>query len=88
MIYVHLNKISNYTNEKGISNLASFKVFLLNEWQHNSNLGVGSGKITADYNLTNQRRNITQNVSENFDSDNFDLTYLISHLIKLPLTLY
>ena len=39
------------------------------EWQQNSHLRVGSDKVTADHNLTNQRQNISQNVSENFDSD-------------------
>ena len=65
-----LAKKKLYLHEKGISTLAiSFKRFLLNEWQQNSDLGVGSDKITADHNLTNQRQNISQNVSENFDSD-------------------
>ena len=55
---------------KGISTLAiSLKKFLLKEWQQNSDLGVGSDKITADHNLTNQRQNISQNVSEIFHSD-------------------
>ena len=55
---------------KGISTLAiSLKTFLLKEWQQNSDLGVGSDKITADHNLTNQRQNISQNVSEIFHSD-------------------
>ena len=35
----------------------------------NSDLGLGSDKITAGHNLTNQRQNISQNVPENFDSD-------------------
>ena len=42
---------------------------MLKEWQQNSDLGVGSDKITADHNLTNERQNISQNVSENVDSD-------------------
>ena len=42
---------------------------MLKEWQQNSDLGVGSDKITADHNLTNQRQNISQNVSEIFHSD-------------------
>ena len=42
---------------------------MLREWQQNSDLGVGSDKITADHNLTNERQNISQNVSENVDSD-------------------
>ena len=42
---------------------------MLNEWQQNSDLGVGSDKMTGDHNLTNQRQNISQNVSEKFDSD-------------------
>ena len=42
---------------------------MLNKWQQNFDLGVGSDKITADHNLTNQRQNIRQNVPENFDSD-------------------
>ena len=55
---------------KGISTLAiSLKKILLKEWQQNSDLGVGSDKITADHNLTNQRQNISQNVSEIFHSD-------------------
>ena len=55
---------------KGISTLAiSLKKFLLKEWQQNSDLGVGSDKITADHNLTNQRQNISQNVSEIFHND-------------------
>ena len=55
---------------KGISTLAiSLKKFLLKEWQQNSDLGVGSDKITADHNLTNQRQNISQNVFEIFHSD-------------------
>ena len=55
---------------KGISTLAiSLKKFLLKEWQQNSDLGVGSDKITADHNLTNERQNISQNVSEIFHSD-------------------
>ena len=55
---------------KGISTLAIIlKKFLLKEWQQNSDLGVGSDKITADHNLTNQRQNISQNVSEIFHSD-------------------
>ena len=55
---------------KGISTLAiSLKKFLLKEWQQNSDLGVGSDKITADHNLTNQRQNISQDVSEIFHSD-------------------
>ena len=55
---------------KGISTLAiSLKKNLLKEWQQNSDLGVGSDKITADHNLTNQRQNISQNVSEIFHSD-------------------
>ena len=41
----------------------------LKEWQWNSDLGVGSFKITADHNLTSQRENISQNMPENFDSD-------------------
>ena len=54
----------------GISTLTiSFKNFLLNEWQQKSDLGVGSDKATTDHNLTNQRQNISQNVSEDFDSD-------------------
>ena len=65
-----LAKKKLHLHEKGISILAiSFKIFLLNEWQQNSGLGVVSNKITADHNLTNQRQNISQNVSENFDSD-------------------
>ena len=52
-------------DEKAISTLAiSFKKFFLNKWQ-NSDLGVGSDKMTADHNLTNQSQNISQNVSEN-----------------------
>ena len=43
--------------------------FFQKKTQQNADLGVGSDKITADYNLTNQRENICQNVSENFDSD-------------------
>ena len=59
-----------HLHEKGISTLAiSFKNFLLKEWQQNSDLGVGSDKITADHNLTNERQNISQNVFENVDSD-------------------
>ena len=59
-----------HLHEKGISTLAiSFKSFLSSEWQQNSHLGVGSDKVTADHNLTNQRQNISQNMSENFDSD-------------------
>ena len=42
---------------------------MLHEWQQNSDLGVGSDKITADRNLTNQWQNIIMNVPENFDSD-------------------
>ena len=42
---------------------------MLNEWQQNFDLGVGSDEITADHNLTNQRQSISQNVPENFDSD-------------------
>ena len=65
-----LEKKKLHLHEKGISTLAiSFKSFLLSEWQQNSDLGVGSDKVTADHNLTNQRQNISQNVSENFDSD-------------------
>ena len=41
----------------------------MNEWQQNSDLGVGSDKITTDHNSTNQRHKISQNVSKNFDSD-------------------
>ena len=53
----------------GISTLIiSFKNFL-KEWQQNSDLGVGSDKTTGDHSLTNQRQNISQNVSEDFDSD-------------------
>ena len=45
--------------EKGILTLAiCFKNFFLSEWQKNSDLGVGSDKITADHNLANQRQNI------------------------------
>ena len=45
-----------HLHEKSISVLAiSFKIFLLNEWQQNSDLWVGSDKITADHNVTNQR---------------------------------
>ena len=47
----------------------SFKKFLLKEWQQNSDLRVGSDNITADHDLTNQRQSISQNMSENFDSD-------------------
>ena len=43
--------------------------FFQKKTQQNADLGVGSDKITADYNLTNQKENICQNVSENFDSD-------------------
>ena len=65
-----LAKKKLHLHEKEISTLAiSFKFFLLNKWQQNSDLGIGSDKITADHNLTNQRQNISQNVSENFDSD-------------------
>ena len=42
---------------------------MLNEWQQNSDIGVGNDTITADHNLTNQRQNVSQNVLENFDSD-------------------
>ena len=42
---------------------------MFKEWQWNSDLGVGSFKITADHNFTSQRQNISQNVPENFDSD-------------------
>ena len=42
---------------------------MLKEWQQNSDLRVGSDKVTADNNLTNQRQNVSQNVSESFDSD-------------------
>ena len=42
---------------------------MLKEWQQNSDLGVGSDRLTADRNLTNQRENIRQNLSEHFDSD-------------------
>ena len=41
----------------------------LDKCQENYDLGLGSVKITSDHNLTNQRQNISQNVSENFDSD-------------------
>ena len=55
--------------EKWASTLAtSFKKFFFNEWQQNSDLGVVSDKITANHNLTNQRYNTSQNVSQNFDS--------------------
>ena len=51
-----LAKKKLHPHEKGISTSAiSFKNFLSNEWQQNSDLGVGSDKITADHNLTNQR---------------------------------
>ena len=43
--------------------------FFQKKTQQNADLGVGSDEITADYNLTNQRENICQNVSENFESD-------------------
>ena len=36
---------------------------LLHERQKTSDLGVGSEKINPDHNLTNQRQNISQNVS-------------------------
>ena len=62
-----LAKKKLHLHENGISTLAIN--FVLNEWQQNSDLAVGSDKITADHNLTNQRQNISQNVSENFDSD-------------------
>ena len=62
-----LAKKKLHLHEKGISTLTIN--FVLNEWQQNSDLAVGSDKITADHNLTNQRQNISQNVSENFDSD-------------------
>ena len=66
----YLAKKKLHLNEKGISTLAiSFKIFLLNEWQQNSDLGVGSDKIAADHSLTNQWQNISQNVSEDFDCD-------------------
>ena len=59
--------------EKESSTLAiSFNLFFFffsKKSQKNADLGVGSDKITADYNLANQRENICQNVSENFDSD-------------------
>ena len=45
------------------------KRFLLNEWQQNSDLEIGSDKINADHNLANHKQNISQNVSENFDSE-------------------
>ena len=65
-----LEKKKLHLHEKEISTLAiSFKKFLLNEWQQNFDLGVGSDKITADHNLTNQRQNISQNVPENLDRD-------------------
>ena len=65
-----LAKKRSHLHEKGISTLTiSFANVLLNDWQQNSDLRVVSDKITADHNLTNQRQNISQNVSENFDSD-------------------
>ena len=45
-----LAKKKLHLHEKGV-----FKFFLLKEWQQNSDFGVGSDKITADHNLTNQR---------------------------------
>ena len=61
-----LEKKKLHLRVKEISTLAiSFRNFLLNEWQQNFDLGVGSDKITAetaDHNLTNQRQNISQNV--------------------------
>ena len=65
-----LAKKKLHLQEKGTWTLAiSFQNFLLNEWQQNSDLEVGSDKITAEQYLTNQRQNISQNVSENFCSD-------------------
>ena len=61
---------------------------MLNEWQQNSNLGVGSHKITADPNLTNQMQNISQNLSENFDSDLKKLKVLIVENDNNPLVAY
>ena len=55
-----LAKKKLHLQEKGIWTLAiSFQNFLLNEWQQNSDLEVGSDKITADQYLTNQRQNIS-----------------------------
>ena len=61
---------------------------MFNEWQQNSDLGVGSDKITADHNLTNQRQNISQNVSENFDSDLKKLKVLSVENDSNPIVVY
>ena len=62
-----LEKKKLHLRVKEISTLAiSFRNFLLNEWQQNFDLGVGSDKITAetaDHNLTNQSQNTSQNVT-------------------------
>ena len=56
-----LAKKKLHLHEYEISTLArSFKTFLLNEGQPNSDLGVGCDKITAYNNLTNQRQDISQ----------------------------
>ena len=70
---VNQNCLANkklHLHKKGISSFVlSFKKLLLNEWQQNSDLGVGNDKITADHNLTNRKQNISQNVPEKFESD-------------------
>ena len=65
-----LAKKKLHLHQKGIWTLAiSFKTFSLNKWKRNSDLGVGSDKITADHNLINQRQNMSQNMPEKCDSD-------------------
>ena len=54
----------------------------------NSDLGLGSDKITADHNLTNQRQNISQNVPENFDSDLKILKFLRVENDSNPIVTY
>ena len=55
---------------------------------NSSSVRVGSDKITADQNLTNQRQNISQNVFENFDTDLKKLKVLIVENDSNPIVAY
>ena len=61
---------------------------MLKEWQQNSDLEVGSDKITADQNLTHQKQSISQNVSENFNSDLKKLKILRVENNSNPIVVY